>query len=254
MNDSAPKLTGRIGDPDSNDETYIVSVSPVTRMNQIFNRFLAQHMPFGFQSSVADMAYHPLPYKPASDDELLLREPWRVRLELYVREKRLYMGLELYGDVILGRGRSHPGRIILDLEPYGALEQGVSREHVILRPTRTRLFAIDRDSTNSTSVNGVHSGPGVATQLNDGDLLTLGNMVLMVHIVTRPDGTAAGDKKPAENADAKPSGTAPDAGKPKTAIQTGEDAADAEAAIVPEKTGSAAGQPAAKEAVKKPGD
>jgi hypothetical protein len=195
MKNNPLKLTGKISDPDS-DETFIVSVSPAVRMDQIFSRFLAQHTPFGFESSVEDIAYHPLPYKPGSDDDLLLDKPWRLRLELYAKDKRMYMGLDLYSDVILGRGPSQPGRIILDLEPYGALEQGVSREHVMLRPTKTRLFAIDRGSTNSTSVNGVHSGPGVATRLNDEDLLTLGNMIIMVHIIDRPDGAGGDLQKP----------------------------------------------------------
>jgi hypothetical protein len=201
MDNNSMKLTGRIGD--SNDETFIVSVSPAIRMDQIFSRFLAQHTPFGFESSVEDIAYHPLPYKPGSDDDLLLDKPWRIWLELYAKDKRMYMGLDLYGDVILGRGKSQPGRIILDLEPYGAHAMGVSREHVMLRPTRTRLFAIDRGSTNSTSVNGVHSGPGVATRLNDEDLMTLGNMIIMVHVIDRPDAPSDDGKEPAETAGEK---------------------------------------------------
>ena len=84
----------------------------------------------------------------------------------------MYMGLDLYGDVILGRGDSHPGRIIVNLEPYGARDLGVSREHVMLRPTPTRLFAIDQGSTNRTTVNGVPSGRGIATELRDEALQT----------------------------------------------------------------------------------
>ncbi len=218
MDNNSMKLTGRIGD--SSDETFIVSVSPAIRMDQIFSRFLAQHTPFGFESSVEDIAYHPLPYKPGSDDDLLLDKPWRIWLELYAKDKRMYMGLDLYGDVILGRGKSQPGRIILDLEPYGAHAMGVSREHVMLRPTRTRLFAIDRGSTNSTSVNGVHSGPGVATRLNDEDLMTLGNMIIMLHVIDRPDAPSGDGKKPAETADEKtPSGETPDGKTPTAAVE-----------------------------------
>jgi hypothetical protein len=236
MDNNSMKLTGRIGD--SNDETFIVSVSPAIRMDQIFSRFLAQHTPFGFESSVEDIAYHPLPYKPGSDDELLLDKPWRVWLELYAKDKRMYMGLDLYGDVILGRGKSQPGRIILDLEPYGAHAMGVSREHVMLRPTRTRLFAIDRGSTNSTSVNGVHSGPGVATRLNDEDLMTLGNMIIMVHVISRPDTPSDDGNKPTEAADAKAPGAKTLGGKTPTAAVEAKKAESAGGAKKTEETES----------------
>jgi hypothetical protein len=197
MDNRSMKLTGKIGD--NSEETFVVPVSPAARMDRIFSHFLAQHTPFGFESNVEDIAYHPLPYKPGANDDLLLKKPWRIWLELYAKDKRMYMGLDLYGDVILGRGKSQPGRIIVDLGPYGAHAQGVSREHVMLRPTKTRLFVIDRGSTNSTSVNGVHSGPGVATQLNDKDLLTLGNMIMMVHVIDGP-GMSAGDEEQAASA------------------------------------------------------
>ncbi len=98
----------------------------------------------------------------------------------------MYLGVDLYGDVVLGRGSSRPGRIVLDLEPYGALEHGVSREHLMLRPTPDRLFAIDQGSTNRTTVNGMPSGVGVATTLTGDDLLSLGEMAIALRVVTRP--------------------------------------------------------------------
>ena len=173
--------------PRTGDETFVLRINASNTMDQVFQRFLMHYTPFGFQSRMDQLEYHPLPYLPKPGDELLLQQPWRIRLELYKEDKRMYMGLDLYGDVILGRGDSHPGRIIVNLEPYGARDLGVSREHVMLRPTPTRLFAIDQGSTNRTTVNGVPSGRGIATELRDEALLALGNMVLMVHIVDRPD-------------------------------------------------------------------
>ncbi len=178
MTDSKPKLS---------DETFVLRTNAGDAMDQVFHRFLMHYTPFGFQSQSAQLEYHPLPYRPKPDDELLLPQPWRVRLELHTDDKRMYMGLDLFGDVILGRGESRPGRIIVNLESYGALNLGVSREHVMLRPTPTRLFAIDQGSTNRTTVNGSPSGRGVATELRDEAILALGNMLLVVHIVERPD-------------------------------------------------------------------
>ncbi len=173
--------------PKSSDETFVIPAGASSAMDRIYNRFMAHYTPFGFQQRGSQVQYHPLPYKPEAGDELLLKQPWRVELELYAQDQRMVVGLDLYGDLILGRGESHPGRIILDLDAYGAHSLGVSREHVMLRPTPTRLFAIDQGSTNGTTVNGVTSGRGVATELHNEDLLALGNLVLMVHIRAKPD-------------------------------------------------------------------
>lgn len=169
-----------------NEETYVIPIKAGDVISTIFDRFMAHYSPFGFQSPQADIVYHALPYTPGDDDPLLLKQPWRVSLELYVEEHRMMLGVDLYGDVILGRGKSQPGRIVIDLDPYNARELGVSRDHVMLRATTHGLFLIDRGSTNGTTVNGSPAGRGVAIQLNDQDLIHLSKMVMMVHIVSRP--------------------------------------------------------------------
>lgn len=177
-------------EPDFYDEesekTFVIPLNLGDPMKQVYNRFMAHYTPFGFQHRDDEIEFHPLPYKPGPDDKLLIEKPWRIILELYDQAQRMVMGLDLHGDVILGRGDSRPGRIILDLDNYGAQQSGVSREHVMLRPTTNRLFAIDQGSTNGTTINGAPSGRGIATPLNNEDLLSLGNMVLMVHIVSKP--------------------------------------------------------------------
>ena len=172
--------------PDQADETNIIRHHAANTVDRIFQQFLEQHTPFGFHPNLADLPYHPLPYRPQPGDALLLPEPWRVRLELLAGRRRMYLGVDLYGDVVLGRGSSRPGRIVLDLEPYGALEHGVSREHLMLRPTPNQLFAIDQGSTNRTTVNGMPSGVGVATTLAGDDLLSLGEMAIALRVITRP--------------------------------------------------------------------
>ena len=169
-------------------ETNVLAGGVADPMAIVYERFMAHYQPFGFRSRHEEPIYHPIPYTPGLDDELLLKEPWRILLELYSGEQRMIMGVDLYGDVILGRGESRPGRIIIDLESYKAQELGVSREHALLRPTARHLFAIDQGSTNGTLVNGARSGRGIATPLKDEDLLSLGNLVLMVHIIKKPSG------------------------------------------------------------------
>jgi len=169
------------------DETFILPMGVAQAIDAIYNRFMAHYTPFGFQPRGEEIKYHPLPYKPEPDDPLLLVQPWRIELELHTDVQRKVLGLDLYGDVVLGRGPSRPGRIILDLDDYGAHELGVSREHLMLRPTRTRLFAIDQGSTNGTTINGATSGRGMAIALHNDDMIALGNMVLLLRIIKKPD-------------------------------------------------------------------
>jgi hypothetical protein len=56
----------------------------------------------------------------------------------------------------------------------------------MLRPTVNRLYIIDQGSTNQTVVNGVPSGRGVASPLSDECMISLGNLLMMLHIVKRP--------------------------------------------------------------------
>ncbi len=171
-------------------DTHIIGhQNAASAMNRIFERFMASYTPFGFHYQDRGVEFHPMPYRPDADDTLLLQEPWRIMLVLYEGDKRMVMGLDLYGDIILGRGESRPGRIILNLDAYGALELGVSREHAMLRPTRSKLFLIDQGSTNGTTLNGASMGRGVAMPIKDEDLIGLGSMGLMVRILGQPAGS-----------------------------------------------------------------
>ncbi|MCA9931537.1 MAG: GAF domain-containing protein [Anaerolineales bacterium] len=108
---------------------------------------------------------------------------WRMRLEVPSEEdKRL--GLDLNGETIFGRGNDLSN--LLDLTPLGAETQGVSRHHIMLRPTPTNLFVIDLNSTNGTMRNGRSIGIRTPYSLVDGDVLTLGKLQLVVRIVERP--------------------------------------------------------------------
>lgn|GEM_PF-1063561 len=112
-----------------------------------------------------------------------LAEPWRVQL---LADGGQTIGLELEGDTILGRGErvASPGGV--DLSDLGAKEKGVSRQHLMLRPTPTRLYLIDLGSTNGTLHNSVPVGPGIARILADGDVLMLGDLILTLRIVSSP--------------------------------------------------------------------
>ncbi|HQA70013.1 MAG TPA: hypothetical protein PK801_16925, partial [Aggregatilineales bacterium] len=54
----------------------------------------------------------------------------------------------------------------------------------------------DQGSTNGTTINSMPLGRGMARALADEDLINLGNMVLMIHIVKRPNPETAGTTSP----------------------------------------------------------
>ncbi len=65
----------------------------------------------------------------------------------------------------------------LDLAPYGAAEQGVSRRHAMIRQGEDTLTLIDLDSTNGTYLNGQRLLPNQPRVLRDGDEIRLGRLV-----------------------------------------------------------------------------
>jgi hypothetical protein len=96
------------------------------------------------------------------------------------------LGLDIIGDAIVGRGRVGTEPVDLDLDLYGALEQGISRRHAMLRPTANHLYVIDLGSTNGTMHNGLPLGPGIARSLKHNDTLTLGRLSFTIKIIDGP--------------------------------------------------------------------
>lgn len=108
---------------------------------------------------------------------------WRVRFELAENSDQ-HFALDINGEVIFGRNFDGPN--VVDLADFDAANQGVSRQHLILRPTPTHLFAIDMGSTNGTYRNGQSIGFNSPTRLINGDTLALGRLHLVVQIIGRP--------------------------------------------------------------------
>lgn len=90
----------------------------------------------------------------------------------------------------IGIGRRDPEtgmRPALDLEPFGAIEKGVSRRHaVIVRRDTGSLQIIDRGSPNGTFLNGQRLVPHQPRILRDGDELRIGMMALLVRFERPP--------------------------------------------------------------------
>ncbi len=64
----------------------------------------------------------------------------------------------------------------IDLDPFGAASQGVSRLHAEIRIGKDDSHVTDLDSSNGTRLNGAQLKPYVATPITQGDLLAIGGL------------------------------------------------------------------------------
>jgi signal transduction histidine kinase len=140
----------------------------------------------GFLSNLdlveAEITYRPVPQN-IDIDSAGDRPVWRIRLDLASDTSRR-LGLDINGEVILGRSIDAPN--LVDLTEFGGGDFGVSRQHVLLKPTVNDLFVIDLGSTNGTFCNNEQLDVDGDYSLSSGDILTLGRLPFIVHIFHRP--------------------------------------------------------------------
>ena len=93
------------------------------------------------------------------------------------------MILHLAGQNEFTLGRVAEGQPILpdiDLSPYEAYSQGVSRLHAALKLNNQRVVITDLGSSNGTRVNGTKIHPNSDYPLNHGDVVALGKFKIQV--------------------------------------------------------------------------
>ena len=82
-------------------------------------------------------------------------------------------------------GRATEGQSILpdiDLAPFDAYSQGVSRLHAAIKWVNQTATVVDLDSANGTRVNGQKIVPNVNFPVNSGDIIALGRLQIKVLI------------------------------------------------------------------------
>jgi len=104
------------------------------------------------------------------------------RLQLTFRDTGQSMAVDIADKIVLGRRHDEPDvpQPNVDLKPYGALEKGVSRNHLALTRDTDTIIVTDLGSANSTYLNGQRLVPFEARILRDNDELRLGRLVIRV--------------------------------------------------------------------------
>jgi hypothetical protein len=84
--------------------------------------------------------------------------------------------------MILGRGDVQAAqKPDVDLNPYGALQKGVSRMHAAIYRNDTSLTLVDMGSANGTSLNGQRLSPDHPHVLRDGDEIRMGKLIAHIY-------------------------------------------------------------------------
>jgi hypothetical protein len=107
----------------------------------------------------------------------------RSDVAIYIGDSDMPIIVPLVKDLLLGR--FSPGSVeahsYVDLSPYNAMDQGVSRRHAMLRRLGTDIVAVDTESTNGTWLNGVRLTPNQPITLRSADRLLLARLALQVY-------------------------------------------------------------------------
>jgi hypothetical protein len=90
------------------------------------------------------------------------------------------IAVRLEKEFYLGR-RTEDSDLVVDLIPFGAFQQGVSRRHALIRSAQAGYEIVDNDSTNGTWLNQQRLVPNRAYPLPNGGLIRLAQMQLIVY-------------------------------------------------------------------------
>src|SRR5689334_1014827 len=178
---NSPKITDEI----IIDPTTKKVERPTTRISRAeLELFPIHHQsPFGLRMGAAS-TYRRIPSAlgvEGTTSEIV----WRIELHGLARNIDP-QGFDILGDVVLGRNADRTNCVDIALDSYGAAEQGVSRNHAMLRPTRNCLYLLDLNSTNGTFYNAMRLGAGVVYAVKDDDTIILGSYAFEIRIIDCP--------------------------------------------------------------------
>jgi hypothetical protein len=103
-------------------------------------------------------------------------------LLLYVGDHNEPLRLDFRNRHVFTVGRSIPEQAAdVDLNPFDAQGQGVSRQHALLSRMENALYVTDLNSANGTYLNGARLTPNKPTLVHDVDELRFGRLVTKVY-------------------------------------------------------------------------
>lgn len=111
--------------------------------------------------------------------------PWVIELRVVGTAETIQM--QLHEMIVIGREDPNAGSSPhIDLTPYQAYANGVSRRHAAILVNNGRVSITDLNSTNGTLLNGFDLTPGQEYRLRHDDELVLGQLRLQVVFTVMP--------------------------------------------------------------------
>ncbi|MBX3063244.1 MAG: FHA domain-containing protein [Anaerolineae bacterium] len=124
----------------------------------------------------------PLPRGKRKGHDTSLEAP-HGSLTLNVRGVIERIPLDRVNRLVVGRTDQDRGYTPdFDLSPFGAMERGVSRSHMLLNYEDNKLIATDLGSANGSALNGVKMEANRPYEVKDRDELTVGRLAINVRI------------------------------------------------------------------------
>jgi hypothetical protein len=115
-------------------------------------------------------------------DAATAHEP-SMQLTLVIAHNGHRIALDLSDELLIGRADTGKGiQPDIDLGPEGGYDAGVSRRHAILSNRNGAYIVEDLGSANGTFVNGRRLAPQTAVQINGGDELKCGTLVMLIEV------------------------------------------------------------------------
>jgi hypothetical protein len=116
-----------------------------------------------------------IPMKPA------IPEADQARIIVYLIDSGQFLPVRDLTEFTIGRiSEGQPIMPDIDLSPYKAFENGVSRLHAVVRLRDNVLSIMDLGSSNGTHVNGMRLSTNVVHRLSKGDTIALGKFRIQI--------------------------------------------------------------------------
>lgn len=128
--------------------------------------------------------------KFSTDSEELRREVFYVDdapaqgatwITLHLLETGEIFPISERNEFTLGRlSENQPIEPDIDLTPFKAFDNGVSRLHAVIRKNQGNVVLVDLGSSNGTYVNGLRIMPNIEQPLRHGDIVALGKLKMQI--------------------------------------------------------------------------
>lgn len=110
--------------------------------------------------------------------------PWVIELRIVGTAETLQV--QVTEAMVIGRMDRTPHKLDIDLTPFNAMEQGVSRRHAMITATENRITIKDLGSANGTFLNSHILKPGEEYRLRHNDTISFGRLKVQVLFAVTP--------------------------------------------------------------------